>query len=369
MLILISNFSWGQNSIYVNPSVSFKGDSTEYINIINTLDAFFSSKNKSYTDNIYWKTEDIKRYKYPYLSLYNQEISYKLKDSLHYRPTIIEILKINEASSYLVKIAYLGCEKNKFATIRFIYNMIITKDMGGMYKLKRATDYVTKDWIKYSTKSIDFFINPFRKLNKSDAIRLDSFNASIAKFLNVSVEKITYYSCINAKTLFEVRGFDYIPNMYYDSFGGQCESYCNTVYSGMNAEWYPHELVHIYTNKYFPNVNKVADEGFCTFMGGSYNLPLEYHLKIAKQYILKHPNEKLDDLLFNEKDIAEHTSSMYTLGGLICKMLYAKYGLDSIKEWLQVGNNEKKFYEVLKAKFNISKDQLHTFLYTELMKY
>ena len=370
LMLLLQSIAYGQRSVYINPSVTYhyQNDTATLNPIIAVLDSFFTTKNNSYSENIYWDKADFATLHYPYLSLYRQEISYKLNDPMHYRPSVLEVLPAGE-KNYLIKIAYAGQEKDGFSSLRFIYNIIASRTPEG-YRLKNATPYLTRNWKRYDTKTIRFYISPIRKPDLKQANRLDSFNRSVAAFLQVPVEHVTYYSSENARTLFEAKGYDYIPNMYYDSLGGQCEPYANIVHSGMNSEWYPHELVHIYTQKNFDGINKIADEGFCTFIGGSYNLPLDAHLKITKQYIITHPQARLDDLLFREQDIGPHTSSTYVLGGLICRLVYRKNGLTGLKEWLSVGNDEKKLLATLGKSLGFDATSgLHDFLYRELMKY
>ena len=345
-----------QKNIYVNPSLlhspSMNTAQTKasYTGIINVLDSFFSSKNNTQEHNAYWLPDDFKRYKYPYQDLYKAEISYRLKDSLHFRPTLLEIIPVNDYS-FLAKLAYMGQEPDGFSSLRFIYNIIVEREQDKYY-LRKATSYYTREWKQYTQGTIRFVVSPGRQYNETEAKRMDSANKTFAGFLQQPVREVTYYSCVNSEELFRVKGFDYVPNMYFAVTGGQADADAGIVYAAINSEWYPHELAHIYVNQLPANAGGyLATEGLCTFLGGSLNMPLRAHVRAIQTYLAKNPEALLFPLLRTEKQITENTNSIYTLGGLIAEATYKQYGLTGLTDWLGVKDTDESITTFFREKF------------------
>lgn len=349
-----------QGNIFVNPSLlqhprmgnaSYK---EACLKMITVLDSFFASKNRSLVHNDHWLADDFKQYQYPYRDLYQAELSHRLQDSMHFRPTLLELVPTEEDHAYLAKLAYMGNESDGFSSLRFICNIMVTKS-GNRYYLSRATRYYTRHWKQYTQGSIRFVVSPGRSYNEAEARRLDSFNTSCAAFLKVPVKSMTYYSCVNSEELFRLKGFDYLPNMYFAATGGQADADAGLIYAAINSEWYPHELTHIYVNKLPANAGGyLATEGLCTFLGGSLNMPLLEHTRAIQRYITHNPEALLYPLLFREQQITENTSSIYTLGGLIAAATYARHGLPGLMDWLQVTDSEASVRAFFKEKFKIS---------------
>lgn len=366
---------YAQGSMFVNPSLLHhpRMDNAAYreecMSMVAVLDSFFASKNRSLAHNDHWLPDDFKQYKYPYRELYQVELSHRLQDSLHFRPTLLELIPAEEEHAYLAKLAYMGKEADGFSSLRFICNIRVTKNEGRFY-LSRATQYYTRQWKQYTQGSIRFVVSPGRSYNETEAQRLDSFNTGCAAFLKVPVKSMTYYSCVNSEELFRLKGFDYLPNMYFAATGGQADADARLIYAAINSEWYPHELTHIYVNKLPANAGGyLATEGLCTFLGGSLNIPLRQHARAIQTYITRNPETALYPLLFREQQITEHTSSIYTLGGLIAAATYARHGLPGLMDWLRVTDNEASVRAFFKEKFKISSTEaIEQWLRRELNK-
>lgn len=358
-LCIVATASHAQKSIYVNPSLLHSPlmdnpqNKMAYTAVIAVLDSFFTSKNNSLEHNAHWLPDDFKRYKYPYQDLYRVEASYRLKDSLHFRPTLLEIIPAGD-HSFLTKFAYMGQEPDGFSSLRFIYNIVVEQHKDRYY-LRKATSCYTQAWKQYTEGNIRFIVSPGRHYNVTEAKRLDSVNSSFAKFLQLPVREVTYYSCVNSEELFRVKGFDYVPNMYFATTGGQADADAGIVYAAINSEWYPHELAHIYVNKLPANAGGyLATEGLCTFLGGSLNMPLRKHARAMKAYLEKDPEALLFPLLLTEKLVTENTSSVYTLGGLIAEATYSQYGLKGLTDWLKVTDSEQDIMAFFREKFKMN---------------
>lgn len=354
--------------IYVNPSVNTEIVGSDYNILINALNTFFKTKNKSYSYNALWDSADLRRWKYPYLDLYNQEISYRLNDSFHYRPSVLQVLKTEVKDQYIVKIGYFGQEQNKFSSFKFIYNLYAIKDKN-RFLFKRNTGYYTRNWQRTKVSAVDFIVHPGRTINMEEARKTADFCDSLAQKFKIPVIPFTYYSCSDPRQVFETRGFEYIPNMYFDETGGLCEAYNRTIFSGQNNEWYPHEIVHLYTHQIAgDNLNNIADEGVATYLGGSGGLSLQEHIRVLKAYKTAHPEIDLAQALFREKEIGDHTSTKYTLSGLLSKLIDERHGPAGLKKWLSTDAGEAAVYVSLKNLLGIEKNMLNKFLTDQLIK-
>ena len=56
------------------------------------------------------------------------------------------------------------------------------------------------------------------------------------------------------------------------------------------------------------------------------------------------------------------TAFRYVIGGLLVKEIFDKEGIEGLKEILQFGRSNEDFYNLLKIKFNVSKEDLGKFV-------
>ena len=251
----------------------------------------------------------------------------------------------------LAKVALMGQEARGFSSLKFIYNILVTRQQQG-FRLSRITDYHTRTWKNYTVGTIRFIVSPGRTYNPAEAQRLDSMNRHYASLLQLPVVQATYYSCTGSVEMFGVKGYDYIPNMYIAESGGQADAEAGILYSALNTEWYPHELVHLYVDKLAGDQGGyLAREGACTFLAGSLNLPLRTHAAALLAYSQTHPEQDLWHLLFNEKQVTETTSSVYGLGGVITAAVYDRYGLPGLRDWLHTGDSPAVVLSFLDQRF------------------
>lgn len=344
-----------QQYIYSNPPLQYNPrtaalDSADRAAILQAIDAFFATKNQSATANPWWLPADFTRYRFPYRDLYQAEHSPRLQDSLHFRPTLLELIPDGK-DTCLAKVAFMGQEANGFSSLKFICNILVTRQQQG-FRLSRATDYHTRNWKQYPTGTIRFIVSPTRTYNPAEAQRLDSMNRQYAAQLHLPVVQATYYSCTDGVEMFGVQGYDYLPNMYLATSGGQADADARILYSALNTEWYPHELVHLYVDKLAGDQGGyLAREGACTFLAGSLNLPLHTHAAALLAYSKTHPEQDLWHLLFNEKQVTKTTSSVYCLGGIIAAAVYDRYGLPGLQEWLHTGDSPDAVLSFLDQRF------------------
>lgn len=241
----------------------------------------------------------------------------------------MEIVKL-EKNNFLLKIGFIGVSPyNNETAVRCIYNIIAIKK-NEKWKLKRAIDYQTKDWQTIQKNKIKYILPKDKKINLSEVKKQAKEIKFLCDFFETTPIGITYYSCNNPKQVFEVKGFDYLPNMYYSKTGGMTD-YGNIVYSGNNSEYYTHEIVHIYTDNLFPKIKNILDEGIATYFGGSGGKSYTWHKEKLKKYLTESDIDLAKHLNPYERLFIENETSIpYLVGALICERTLKLYGKEKL---------------------------------------
>lgn len=330
-------------------SVSPIIDKTDKTNqtIIETLTEFLKTKNSSLSENKNWLQSDFQKFIYPYLDIYNIENSRYGSD--FFRPTLMEIIPTEKPSQKVVKIAFIGHNnETKENQLKSIYNLI-----ANIYQDKilfsRYLDYTTKNWTAITDVKLNFTykISPNKIANKSEISEQQNDIEKLCQFFECNPIYFTYYSCVNPKEIFEIKGFDYNPMMYIDKTGGLAD-YGNIIFSGNNSEIYTHEIIHIYTSNLFPKIDKFIDEGLATLMAGSGKYSYEWHRNKLDKFL----NENNDYNFAKHTDAYERiyfeneTSIPYMTSALILERTLRVYGKEKLMELLK---SENELWTTLKT--------------------
>ena len=311
--------------------------------IISTLINFLQTKNNSLSENDFWLKSDFQKYVYPYFDIYNIEQSKFGKD--FFKPTLMEILPTENEKQKILKIAFIGNNpKTNENQIKSIFNIIANIEKEEI-TFSRFLDFATQNWTKQKIQSINYIISPNKKTNIDEINRQQNEIVQLCKFFQTNPIDITYYSCINPKELFEIKGFDYNPMMYIDKFGGFAD-FGNIIFSGNNAEIYTHEIVHIYTNSLFPKINKFIDEGIATYIAGSGKYDYAWHRRKLAKFIEGNATYKFDEHFepYERIFIENETPIPYLTSALICERTMRIYGKDKL---LKILKSENEIWKTL----------------------
>jgi len=313
--------------------------------IIETLTGFLKTKNSSLTENKYWVQSDFQKFIYPYLDIYNIENSKYGKD--FYRPTLVEIIPTEKPNQKIVKLAFIGHNnETKENQLKSIYNLIADIHQDKVL-FSRYLVFSTEKWKTESKESLTYKISPNKKVNEKEIAEQQKDIDKICNFFQCKPISITYFSCVNPKELFEIKGFDYNPMMYVDKTGGLAD-YGNIIFSGNNSEIYTHEIIHIYTSNLFPKIDKFIDEGLATIMAGSGKYSYEWHRKKLDKFL----NENKDYNFATHTDAYERnyfeneTSIPYLTSALILERTLRVYGKEKLMELLK---SENELWTTLKT--------------------
>lgn len=333
----------GKFALTVSPIID-KTDKTNQT-IIETLAEFLKTKNSSLTENKNWLQSDFQKFIYPYLDIYNIENSRYGSD--FFRPTLMEIIPTEKSSQKVVKIAFIGHNnETKENQLKSIYNIIANIHQDKVL-FSRYLDFTTQKWKTVTKGSLTYKISPNKIINDTEIAEQEKDIDKICNFFQCKPIAITYYSCINPKELFEIKGFDYNPMMYVDKTGGLAD-YGNIIFSGNNSEIYTHEIVHIYTYNLFPKIDKFIDEGLATIVAGSGKYSYVWHRKKLEIFL----NENIDYDFSGHTDAYERnyfeneTSIPYLTSALILERTLRIYGKEKLMELLK---SENELWATLKT--------------------
>lgn len=299
------------------------------------------------------------------------------KSDNYYKPTILGIIDVVPSQKYLIKLALISNDDAVNNSIQVIYNIIADYDKESKkVTFSKFTDWYLKDWYKIEVDNILYFKNKKEDFSLVESKKLSDFNIQMSKLFKVPVKKMVYFSCKDAFELYDLRGFDCAPNMFFGRNGGLVfyggkGNYEHLIYSANNNEYYPHELSHFYIDDYSTdNTSRIASEGIATYLGGSSTneMTYDYHLKILKKYLSNNKGQITD--LFpvdTMKMIDSDVSTLYSSGSLLAKMIFDAKGLEGWKLFLDIP--EKDLIKGVSKILSIKPDNLNSYLLKELNKY
>jgi hypothetical protein len=196
------------------------------------------------------------------------------------------------------------------------------------WKLENALPNIIKNWNVEKKEHITFYYPDTHKYSNELASKSDNFCDSIIRYYRFpQPENINFYICRSADEVGELMGFEYFFTGYT---AGKTIKENNIIFSGLNSEWYPHELVHMIVpeNKLR---HKIIDEGFATFIGGSGTETFEDSFNTLSQFINENDTISFDDILTWKVD---SQAAFYTGGAVLCKLVEEYKGVDGINELL-----------------------------------
>lgn len=331
--------------------------------IISALDSFLQSKNNSLSENTFWLQSDFQKYVYPFVDIYNIEQSKYGKD--FYKPTLMEIVSTENQNQKILKIAFLGHnpETNE-NLIKAVYNIIANVE-GDNIMFSRYLDFATKTWTKQKSGSINYIISPNKNVNKQEIDNQRNEVHKLCDFFKIAPISITYYSCVNPKELFEIKGFDYHPMMYVDKSGGLADL-GNIIFSGNNSEIYTHEIVHIYTTTIYTKIDKFLDEGIATYIAGSGKQDYKWHREKLRKFIAENPEHDFKNHIdpYERFYFEKETSIPYLTAALICERTNRIYGKEKL---LQLLKSEHELWKILRN-VGLTKENINEELLNELKR-
>jgi hypothetical protein len=359
-LLLLTTTTFGQSTITIDKLVDTTDIETK--KVVTLWINYLKSKPDSLYDNPYWNSKEKAEHKhFDFLESEFQPSLY-----MGFPVTILNVKNIN--GLYQIKSIFASCDSTgKPPNILCIANVFAKKE-NGEYKLFNALPINRdKEWNHKKAGYIDYYFPFYHSFDSVKAENQNTFMIEVCKNFGVQIKQVEYYFADDFNEIERLRGFDYEMGTS-GKLKPQGKSDYDKVYCGGMGEYYPHELIHIFINPYYPNCHNWVLEGLATFLGGSRGEELIWHIKRANNYLLKHQEIDLNNIL-KLKSIDEYTDYRYVIGGLICELVYEKGKWKLLKDFLNTGKTDMDYYKAIELLLDVKEKDLNTFLRTELMKH
>ena len=300
----------------------------------------------NYTNKKNWESSQIA----PDLPLYTILTE---TDFFKVTPTIISLDKVDSLTMIKTKF-YLGNGE-----LHSIFISLAKKNNKDSTVFIPYFDYYTSKMAKSKIKSIQYFYDSTKySIDSLEADRMNKFNSELAKLFQTDEIEFNYYVFKNTKERLLAEGYEYsylTQKILQNSAHADLNN--NSIVVGKYISAYPHELVHLYTAKYYPNVHPWLDEGLAEYLGNS-SEKLKSNRKILYNYF-KSNKLKTNDILSLPDDIAKNgTSLKYDFGSLLVEKIHTNHPKTWIKDIVNSGPHNDNFYDLIESKLNVKSEDL-----------
>lgn len=324
---------------------------------------YLKSKPDSVYDNPYWNQAEKKKYTDFDLSrkfLYQFPSEQLLR---YYQPTILSIVK--EGRYYAIRTLFYadGVEKEYRSSNPWCITKLYATKENGDWKLINALKVITENWSRKKIGPINF-IYPFpRKLNLLLAQESVDFCKNIIEEFNFpKIESFDFYITENGDKLGKLLNFDFAFAGYSTGVGLYDK---NILITGLNSEFYPHELVHMVLPK--KERHSFVEEGFATWKGGTMEKTFQENARILAKQIAKNDTITFENVL--NKQWGWQYAAFYTTGALFCDLIYREKGKDALKKFLETPKDDNSLINSLCSLLNIKEEELNMFWRKKLMEF
>ena len=318
----------------------------------------------------YWHYEGMQRPDYSYISLL-LDLRSIFQNGGEMKCNIIGITPV-EKGHYLLKSMFTQIDSSGQLDLKYI-TTVYAKKVEDEFRLLNSIQYHKQIYETQKVGSVNYIIHPEHKFNKTAAEKMNKFNIEIAEKFEIEPIEFDYVVANHTDDLSEILGLNFFSYSYQPvRSGGMADNYNTIIYAGNNSEYYPHEVVHLYTHRRFrQQYHSWADEGIAAFFGGSTGYELDWHLQKLKAFLKENPNYDLNNLTALQKNIPNGeymTDFRYAIGGFIAKQIFEKEGMDGLFDALQAGRSEENYFQFVKEKLGVEQSNFGDFIKKEMAK-
>ena len=355
---------------HINDNV--KNSAEDYfVQISDTWRTYLNSNYFFRRDNEHWNYDE---YAIPEIGY--QPLLMDLRRKFHYggkiQCSVAGIVPV-ENNYYLLKSIFTErVDSTDMVNINFIISVYAKID-NEKVQFYNGIQYFKEIYENRKVGGINYIIHPDHEFDVSAASRMGSANTEIAKQFEMSPIEFDYVIANDTRDLSEMTGVHLFEYSYQPvASGGFADTYNNIIYAGNNSAYYPHEAVHLYTNsKFRMQGHPWVDEGIAALIGGSTGYDIEWHWEKLRRFLIKSPDYKMDNLTDLQTYIPNGefmTDFRYAIGAIICQKIIEKEGMQGIFEALQAGRSEDNYFEMLKQKLNVEREDFGKYVKTEILK-
>ena len=353
---------------HINSNV--KNSDADYFKAIDsTWRNYINSREYVRRDNAYWNYDKMSYPDYSYVSLL-MELNAVINNNGTIQCTTLGILPARN-NYFLLNLMYTNQNENTTDLNHII--SVYAKKVDGNYQFYNSTQYHSEIYTNKQIGDINYIIHPEHKFDELEAGKMNDFNKRMAKLFELEPIGFDYIVANNTTDLSKIIGLDFFSYSFQPiQSGGMADNFNRIIYAGNNSAYYPHEVVHLYTNLKFPRqYHTWVDEGIATLFGGSTGYELEWHLQKLKTFLNSNPEFELKELSELETLMPNGeylTDLRYAIGGFLMRQIYDKEGMTGLFDALTAGRSEDEYFELLHNKLGIERNQFENYIRQEINK-
>jgi len=378
ILAITINLGSCQQTVSTDPTILFhindnvKNSSEDYfVDIYQTWQDYLNANYFFKRDNEYWNYDDSVMPDMSYQPLL-MDLRHKFHHGGQIQCSVAGIVPV-ENNYYLLKSIFTErLESSDMVNISFITS-VYAKKQNDKFLFFSSTQYFKALYENHKTGNINYIIHPDHAFDEKVAARMERVNTEIAAQFEMSPIAFDYVIANDTRDLSEITGVHLFEYSYQPvASGGFADTYNNVIYAGNNSEYYPHEVVHLYTNsKYRRRGHHWIDEGIAALLGGSTGYDIEWHWEKLRRFIKDNPDFKMDKLTDLQTYIPNGefiTDFRYAIGAIICQKIIDKEGMNGIFEALQAGRTDDDYFGILKQKLDIDRSDFGDYVKAAILE-
>ncbi|MCB0701523.1 MAG: hypothetical protein R2863_12510 [Candidatus Kapaibacterium sp.] len=332
-----------------------------WINFLKTEDDSLGAK--------YWNKAELEKYSDSAYFLAENELQFGSDNFLKLLTyTNIKILSVRQVGEYhkITSIIEFDLMEEGESNIQYILHVYAGLDEGEL-KLFNALGVNTKLNLNSSQVGfIKFHYPKYHEFNYDLANKLNDFVIDFSENFDVPLDTIDYYFAPTNEEIQRIKGFDFLIGDNGKGIpSGKADADNRIVYSTGLGEYYPHEIIHILINPYFPNCHLWLNEGLATYFGMSRGKELDWHLRKVNLHLQNNPDINLSNML-DYMTIDQYTNFKYALGGYIIGKVFEKGGYQELKGILKSGKTDEEFYGTISKYLGVKRENLNEYIRNEL---
>jgi len=317
----------------------------------------------------YWNKAELKKYYESAYFLAENELQFGSDNFLKLLTyTNIKILSVRESGEYfkITSIIEFDQMEEGESNIQYILHVYAGLEEGEL-KLFNALGVSTKQNLQSTQVGyINYHYPKYHDFNIELAKQQNEFIIEFSKNFDIPIDTVDYYFAPTNEEIQRIKGFDFLIGDNGKQIpSGKADPQNRIVYSTGTGEYYPHEIIHILINPYYPNCHLWLNEGLATYFGMSRGKELDWHLRKVNTYLQENSDIDLSKMLVY-KTLDQYTDYRYALGGYIIKKVFEKGGYEEVKEILNSGTSDDEFYNTVEKHLGVKRENLNNYIRNDL---
>ncbi len=376
LLPVYSNCQSTDSHLEMDDNIVSNLDSTAK-SALETWEKYLINKNNSDSVKIYWSEEEKIFFGSRWVDIRYRYLDFSPSRNMtkFYKPFLLGIEKLKDDKYAIKNLYYHYTGDNKKLIVPYVYNINVVKERGRFVLQSALYSNLQKAELKRFGTITGYVFEQNSKYNLNSIQIIDSINNDFAVKYGCDPIDVKLILTESTAKMMQVSGYDYERTMYYSKQSNAfSEPANNLIFISGSDENFLHELCHLYTSRlYSPNLTNATyhnfiDEGVSTLFGGSVGLPLSTHLKKIHSFNKKYPIDFVN-LAELRGGIDNITFYNCAVGGLLCKIMYDREGMDGIHKMLKGGSSDENLYKTIENLLKVKRENLNEFIHTELEKY